>query len=99
MENESANNGCPFLSGCPVFNVNMRAFPVGAEVMNDQYCRGEYARCARYLIATQLGREKMPSMLFPNQMDRAQKVLAEHGITDIPDPAVNPVCDCDANGC
>ncbi len=80
MKEQSTPGGCPFLSGCPFFNENMRAYPVGAEVMKDQFCRGDYARCARYLIATKLGRDKMPSMMFPDQIDRAKKLLHEYNL-------------------
>lgn len=67
---------CVCLPGCPFFNDKMAGKPSTSELMKKQYCRGDFASCARFIVFEHLGREKVPSDLFPNQNDQAKQILA-----------------------
>ena len=70
---------CICLPKCPFFNDKMANRPATATLLKQKYCQGQYNDCARYMIFSRLGREYVPGDLFPNQQDRAEKILAEHG--------------------
>ncbi len=67
---------CVCLSKCLFFNDKMSAMPTTAERMKKRYCLGESAGCARYIVFSALGREKVPTDLFPHNVERAQALLA-----------------------
>ncbi len=64
---------CKLLAGCAFFN---KAIGPLAEMMRVKYCQGDFENCARYMIATKLGREKVPQSLFPNMQEKAKQILA-----------------------
>ena len=66
---------CKFLRGCPFFNDKMPIDSAMGKIYKNKYCLGEYNICARYKIATQLGKEKVPVNLYPNMFDRAEEIL------------------------
>jgi len=66
---------CPSLKVCPFFNHKMKDMPSAAELLKDRYCRGNYLNCARYMVASKLGKEKVPADLFPGQIDRAKEII------------------------
>jgi len=61
---------------CPFFNDKMKNMPASAELMKDKYCRGDFASCARYMVLKALGKEKVPSDLFPNEAERARRIIS-----------------------
>ena len=65
---------CECLPGCPFFNDRMTGMPTMAEVMKKKYCRGNFEACARFTVRKKLGKDKVPSDLFPNQMDRVHQM-------------------------
>ncbi len=68
---------CELLNGCLFFNGKMPpAVGLGA-IYKKTYCRGDSSRCARFLVAKRLGREKVPVNLYPNMADRARELIAE----------------------
>ncbi|MFX0071544.1 MAG: hypothetical protein ACFFAO_10685 [Candidatus Hermodarchaeota archaeon] len=67
---------CKNLSGCIFFNDKMVNMPVTAEMFKQTYCKGDYKACARFLVAAGLGKENVPIDLFPNQADRANKMIS-----------------------
>lgn len=67
---------CECLSKCPFFNDKMKNMPAMAATYKRNYCQGEFAKCARYMVFKALGRDKVPADLFPNQGDRAKAILA-----------------------
>lgn len=67
---------CPSLSGCPFFNDHMANRPVTAEMMKKHYCRSDHSQCARWMVASRLGRPAVPANLFPDQADRARAILS-----------------------
>ena len=66
---------CENLAKCIFFNDKMANKPATANIMKNNYCEGDFKSCARYIVCKQLGREKVPGDLFPNQSDRAKILI------------------------
>ena len=54
--------GCEFIGKCPFFNGHLA---------------GHNLKCARYMVANALRKEKMPPDLLPDQKERAYLCIAE----------------------
>jgi len=67
---------CEVLSACPFFNDTMANMPGTAAAFKRKYCQGDNATCARYMVLKAIGKPKVPADLFPNQEDRARKIIA-----------------------
>lgn len=66
---------CKFLKGCIFFNDQM---PVESEMgatYKKQYCLGDSSNCARYMVATSVGREKVPGNLYPDMKIEAKLII------------------------
>ncbi len=68
---------CTLLQGCLFFNDKMGGTPATAEIYKKRYCKGDPSGCGRFMIATTLGREKVPVDLFPNQTEQAKKIITD----------------------
>jgi hypothetical protein len=66
---------CALLPGCIFFNDKMANMPGMAELYKSGFCRGDNSTCARYKVFGALGREKVPADLYPNDLDRANRIL------------------------
>jgi hypothetical protein len=66
---------CECLPKCPFFHDKMENMPSMAEMLKERYCKGDWSACARHQIFETLGRENVPSDLFPNQQDVAAEML------------------------
>ena len=66
---------CESLATCPFFQDKMADKPATAEMYKQQYCRGDNTNCARCMVFLELGKEKVPPDLFPNQIERAEEIL------------------------
>lgn len=69
---------CHLLEGCQFCNGRHDVSPSFVELLMELYCKRHFNNCARYKIATTLGGPKVPPDLFPNNIERANKILA-HG--------------------
>ena len=69
---------CELLSTCIFFNDKMSHMPVTAELMKQQYCRGDYVKCCRYQVYKSLGRDGVPGDLLPSSTERCQSILTHH---------------------
>ena len=61
---------CELLSTCPFFNDRMQNMSEMMEMYKEQYCKGDYACCGRYMIFKALERElerQVPSDLLHKQ--------------------------------
>lgn len=67
---------CPCLPKCPFFNDQMAGMPVAAENIKKRLCKGDNSECARFMVFSKLGKEKVPPDLFPRHVDKAQKLIA-----------------------
>ena len=68
---------CELLKGCLFFNDKMSMEEGLGAIYKKNYCQGDNSKCARYMIANKLGREKVPIDLYPNMYDRASKIITE----------------------
>ena len=75
LEKEIKTMDCDCLPGCPFFHDRMETKPVLAELYKKNYCRGDFNSCARHMIKEALGKEEVPSNLFPNEHDKARALL------------------------
>lgn len=68
---------CEVLDHCPFFNDHMQSMPGHAELFKQLYCRGGNDICARYMILRKLGQDAVPKNLFPNEVSRANVLIAD----------------------
>ncbi|HAR45076.1 MAG: hypothetical protein A2X56_02805 [Nitrospirae bacterium GWC2_57_13] len=68
---------CELISGCIFFNSQMANMPGTAEIYKTTYCKGKHDECARQLVFKAVGKEHVPKDLFPNQAERAQRIISE----------------------
>jgi len=68
---------CPILSSCPFFNDTMADMPASSGILKAAYCQDDYTECARYRVYEALGRPAVPANLFPSEVERATRMLAE----------------------
>ena len=67
---------CKYLVKCPFFNDQMDDMPATADAFKRRFCTGDYSNCARLLVFKALGISKVPRNLFPNQMEKAEQIIA-----------------------
>jgi len=53
----------------------MADMPSTADMLKNLYCQQDFDKCARYVIVKEMGREKVPADLFPNQIEKARSIL------------------------
>ncbi|MBN2715593.1 MAG: hypothetical protein JXX14_07035 [Deltaproteobacteria bacterium] len=68
---------CECLEKCIFFHDKMGNMPSMAEIMKKKYCLGDSNNCARHIVFKAKGKGSVPADLFPNQLDRAEKLI--HG--------------------
>jgi hypothetical protein len=68
---------CALLPKCIFFNDKMATMPAASEMMKKKYCMKDNGTCARYMVFSALGREKVPADLYPNNVDRARTLTAK----------------------
>ncbi len=66
---------CGRLAKCIFFNDQMSIMPALSDMYKQRYCRNEFDKCARYVVASKLGPERVPRDLYPNDMIRAKKLV------------------------
>lgn len=66
---------CELLATCIFFNDKMQNYPFAADHMKQVYCRKGEQECGRYMVFSALGRENVPTDLFPNDTERAKKII------------------------
>jgi len=67
---------CELLPKCIFFNDKMASMPVASDLMKKKYCQNDSTACARFMVFSALGREYVPADLYPNDVERAQAVIA-----------------------
>lgn len=71
---------CECLPKCIFFNDQMIGLDGVKDMLKHRFCRGDNSQCARYVVMKALGREKVPSDLAPNQIDRARQIIAKAAV-------------------
>jgi hypothetical protein len=70
---------CEFLPACPFFNDKMKDLPGLTQIYKKKYCLGdEKNNCARLIVRNTLGKEKVPTDLYPNQIEKANMLIAQN---------------------
>ena len=69
---------CELLTKCPFFNDQLKNMPNASDTMKKIYCRWNFVKCARYRVATVLGRKEVPLDLFPGDSHRVDEILIQH---------------------
>ena len=66
---------CEMLVKCPFFKDQLNNMPAASNMIKKLYCRWIFNKCARHKVAIALGKEKVPSDLFPRDTRRANDIL------------------------
>jgi len=66
---------CEKLTKCPFFNDHLLNMPAVSGLLKQTYCLGDKTECARYMVSS--AGLKVPMDLFPNDFQRARKLLAQ----------------------
>jgi len=69
---------CELLADCLFFNDKLKNMPTASDMMKKMYCKWHYSKCARYKVATTLGRKAVPADMFPGDTLRATEMLIQH---------------------
>ena len=69
---------CEKLEKCPFYQGKMDMNSGLGSMYRKKYCEGDNSTCARYMVATTVGKEFVTSSLFPNMVDKANKIIAEN---------------------
>ncbi|MDA8122440.1 MAG: hypothetical protein M0Z38_07740 [Deltaproteobacteria bacterium] len=67
---------CELLPTCPFFNEEMTNMPVSMSYVKESYCAKDNSLCARYIVYSALGREKVPANLYPTEIMRAKRLIS-----------------------
>lgn len=67
---------CECLKNCPYFESGPASeISAVGKMRREEYCQGDYSKCARYMVFKALGREKVPRDLLPFQVSRAEELI------------------------
>lgn len=69
---------CENLEKCPFYQGKMSMESGLGSMYKKRYCEGDKLLCARYTIASKLGKEFMPPNLYPNMTDKANEILEKN---------------------
>jgi hypothetical protein len=69
---------CEKLSSCAFFNETLPNMPITAQYLRNRYCLYNYLDCARYIVSQTLGKDKVPPDLFPEELTKAERIIAQH---------------------
>lgn len=67
---------CECLQGCPFFNDKMKDNDGLANIYKKKYCLTDNLACARFMVLKKKGKSAVPESLYPNMVDKAQKINA-----------------------
>ena len=70
---------CEKFEKCPFYNDKMPCNTGIGSMYKKRYCEGDKTQCARYFVSTKVGPHAVDNNLYPNMMDKAQKILAQNG--------------------
>jgi len=69
---------CDFSDKCRFCEENISMTPLTVGVYKRIYCDLDFVKCARYMVAAELGYELVPDDLYPTHNVRALKIIAEN---------------------
>jgi len=69
---------CEFSSECRFCEEHISKIPLTVGVYKRMYCDLDFVKCARNMVAAELGYELVPHDLYPTHNVRAIKIIAEN---------------------
>ncbi|MFA5423966.1 MAG: hypothetical protein WC374_08930 [Phycisphaerae bacterium] len=70
---------CECLGSCPYFeNGVAKEIDVIAQVRQQEYCKADFSKCARYMVFKAIGEGNVPRDLLPFQVDRAKELIKKN---------------------
>lgn len=66
---------CEWAKTCPFFLGKLKCLPIAAGIYKKTFCQGKFEKCARYVIAKYVGKEKVPDDLYPAMREEALKLF------------------------
>ncbi|GAA0737692.1 hypothetical protein [Clostridium oceanicum] len=69
---------CENLDKCPFYNDKMNINSGLGLMYKRKYCEGDKTKCARYIVSSKLGKEFVPSNLYPNMNKKAEEILKDN---------------------
>ena len=69
---------CENLKGCPFYNDRMPIDSALGRMHKRKYCEGDKTLCARYKVASSIGKENVPIDLFPIMMEEANQIIEKY---------------------
>jgi hypothetical protein len=68
---------CPLMEGCKFYNGQL---PQTTELLKNAVCRGKHESCARYIVASASGRQRVPVDLYPSDLARANDIIEKNKV-------------------
>jgi hypothetical protein len=69
---------CKYLQDCAFFNdPSTQKLQVLADQLKADYCHGRFDTCARYQVASRLGRDQVPVSMLPTQLQWAEMIFRQ----------------------
>ena len=68
---------CELIETCVFFTEYTPVMKSVAEGLKKMYCLNDNSECARFIVYKALGREAVPLSLFPNEVARANLLIAQ----------------------
>jgi hypothetical protein len=66
---------CINYSKCRFFVENMKNSPSTAMMVQNNYCKGKFEECARFIVFEKRGEKHVPPDLSPSERERAELIL------------------------
>jgi hypothetical protein len=73
-------SNCELLEKCLFFNDKLKNMPSASESLKSMYCKWNHSKCARFLVAKNLGVSSVPEDLFPGDSGRAESILIQYDL-------------------
>ncbi|MCE5184967.1 MAG: hypothetical protein LLF76_02435 [Planctomycetaceae bacterium] len=77
---------CPLADRCAFYQRNKNFRPDISQQLKQEYCRGDFGRCARLRVHDRVGNEWVPLQMLPYHREWAEDIL-----TDVTNSGI-PVC-------
>ena len=68
---------CELLKECLFFVGKMSIEAGVGAIYKKNYCQTDNSKCARYIVAKKLGKDKVPASLYPNMYEKAKEIVSK----------------------
>jgi len=69
---------CKNISGCGFYHDKFEVMPSNAEELKSDFCKGEFASCARFKVSETCGKENVSKTLFPDMLEKANLIIQDY---------------------